>query len=77
MSSHNPSLRHALRYCENKLTEQEKRIKLLKEELGTTRNRLKGAASQLFRIKHWGIEMLDGVTESKFFNEVFLVLCEK
>lgn len=76
ISAHNPSINHTPRYSEDKLIERDKRINSLETEVGSFRNLLKRAASQLSKLKRWGIEMNDEMTQYYFYRVVFMVLLE-
>lgn len=66
LSVHNPSLAHALKFCQERMTAQAQLIAAFKDRFGR-------AAGRLDKLKHWGIEIHDEITESEFFNEVFMV----
>lgn len=66
LSVHNPSLAHALKFCQERMTAQAQLIAAFKDRFGR-------AAGRLDKLKHWGIEIHDEITESEFFNKVFMV----
>lgn len=70
------SIKHTLIFCEGKILEQSQRIKHLEAELDRFKSRLKKAATLLSKIKYWGIEMCNEITEYDFFHEVFMRQCE-
>lgn len=57
------SIKHTLKYCEGKILEQGQRIKYLEAELERYKSRLTKAATLLTKMKHWGIEMNNEITE--------------